>query len=471
MMYATTLEGAASAVSDYFYSTLAALEDFDTFCSYANKQMHLITSRAIALSLERFNNEIDASIPSSWEIRGKPYKRVITMIGEVVYQRTLYKDEYGRNRYPLDEILGIPKRARISADAHLWLARRSTAVSYRRAADDFFQMSGVRVSGMCAWRAVQIQAELIRKDTMMPSVGDISQTEVFAESDGIYIAFQTPKRRAQARSRFLYEQSRSKTSFEMKCGVVYAGIRSHKSRRVRGNVALLATCGSTQDFQSLLVNTIKADYVVEDIERIHFSSDGGQWCKAHGLDDLGKPVVQGIDLFHVMKYIHRAFPEGRGREYLVSLALKRRPEAFVSACKKIALQIKNENRKKKIYECCNYITSNAELLRNDASLGTMEATNATVWAKRMKSFGCSWSKKGAEAMALVLCRVCANRPLIVPKKDVLFSEQEQAQALKVMAEKGSAAARMEIVGEGWLPPFNISTWKLPKNKQFRARTC
>ena len=101
----------------------------------------------------------------------------------------------------------------------------------------------------------------------------------------------------------------------------------------------------------------------------------------------------------------------------------------------------------------------------------MEATNATVWAKRMKSFGCSWSKKGAEAMALVLCRVCANRPLIVPKKDVLFSEQEQAQALKVMAEKGSAAARMEIVGEGWLPPFNISTWKLPKNKQFRARTC
>ena len=108
MMYATTLEGAASAVSDYFYSTLAALEDFDTLCSYANKQMHLITSRAIALSLERFNNEIDASIPSSWEIRGKPYKRVITMIGEVVYQRTLYKDEYGRNRYPLDEILGIP---------------------------------------------------------------------------------------------------------------------------------------------------------------------------------------------------------------------------------------------------------------------------------------------------------------------------------------------------------------------------
>ncbi|MEG2459436.1 MAG: hypothetical protein RSA89_06485, partial [Raoultibacter sp.] len=118
-----------------------------------------------------------------------------------------------------------------------------------------------------------------------------------------------------------------------------------------------------------------------------------------------------------------------------------------------------------------YVTNNADLLRGGGSLGTMEATNAYVWAKRMKSFACSWSKKGAEAMALVLCRTCAKRPLVAPGKDAFYTDAEKAKVAKTLAQRGSEAAKITSTGKGYLPPHAVSTWSLSRGKRFRAATC
>ena len=83
--------------------------------------------------------------------------------------------------------------------------------------------------------------------------------------------------------------------------------------------------------------TIAADYDTADIERIHYASDGGGWCVNSGLGGVGGSIEQGLDLYHVMRYVHRAFPEGAGREHLVSLALKCRPEAFVKAIEEVPM--------------------------------------------------------------------------------------------------------------------------------------
>lgn len=469
-MHSTMFSSLVTAAADYFYAALCATEDFDSFCRTVQDGMRKAASAAVAECIWRFDNEVKGQVPTSWEMRGSPTRKIVTMFGEVEYARRLYRDELGRNRYPTDEILGIPKRRRLSTDAFLWLVRRAACVSYRRAATDFAQLSGAHISPMCAWRAVQLEASLIRSDTFSAAPGTISQADVFAEADGIFVALQTFERRQHAIARFFYEQNRSKSSFEIKCGCIYAGQTQEGVRPRRGNVALYATCGTAEDLWAGMNATIAADYVTDDIEVVHYASDAGSWCKSLGIG-YGNTIVQGLDLFHVMKYVHRAFPDGVGREHLVSLALKGRPEAFASACKRMACQVKDEKRRQKIRECGNYVRSNADLLRGGGSLGTMEATNAYVWAKRMKSFACSWSRKGAEAMALVLCRTCTGRPLVAPPKDAFYTEEEKARAAKTLARRGAEAAKLKSAGEGYLPPHGVSTWSLPRDKRFRAAAC
>lgn len=55
-------------------------------------------------------------------------------------------------------------------------------------------------------------------------------------------------------------------------------------------------------------------------------------------------------------------------------------------------------------------------------------------------------------MALALCRVCANRPLVAPPKGALFTAAEKAREAASVAKRGAEAARQLTVGRGWEPP-------------------
>ena len=59
---------------------------------------------------------------------------------------------------------------------------------------------------------------------------------------------------------------------------------------------------------------------------------------------------------------------------------------------------------------------------------------------------------GAANMALVLCRVCANRPLVAPPKDALFTAAEKSMEAASVARRGAEAAAQITVGRGWEPP-------------------
>jgi len=451
-MDSTMRDGVVDAAARYLYGYLEATEDLDAFCLRSSSEMRGIAADAVARCIERFDGDFRASAPRSWSVRGRPARTVVTTMGAVTYRRTLYSDEYGRNRYPADELLGIPRRARFSSDAFLWILRRVSTVSFRRAAADFEALSGVRVSAMCVWRMVQREGGLIREAAASAPPGTVSQDRVFVESDGIFLALQSPGRRAEAIDRFLYEQGRSKRSFEMKCGAVYAGKAAVGKRAVRGNVSLVATCGGRDEFWGAVRGAIGADYAVGDIAEIRAASDGGGWCRDHGLEGVGTAAVTAtLDSFHVMQAIWRAFPEGRGRDWLVSLALRRRPEALADACARMLPRVRGP-RRERVRALERYVRGGADLIRNAGNLGTMEATNAYVWAKRMKSFGCSWSRRGAESMALLLCRTCAGKPPVPQPKDAFFDEGQLRRERAAVARRGAEAARRTTSGSGWEPP-------------------
>ncbi len=143
-MNSTTFAMLVAVAADYFYMALKATEDFDSFLRMVRDGMREAAAEAVAECVERFDREVASRVPRSWSLRGRPSRSVITMFGKVTYARSLYRDEHGRNRYPADEILGIPKRKRLTADVFLWLVARAARVSFRQTARDFFEVSGVK---------------------------------------------------------------------------------------------------------------------------------------------------------------------------------------------------------------------------------------------------------------------------------------------------------------------------------------
>lgn len=470
-MNSTTLTSLVSAIADYFFCALAKTEDFDTFCRDVRAGVNSAAAKAVGICIERFDAEVVARAPSSWAVHGVATRSIITLFGIVSYSRTLLRDEHGRNRYPTDEILGIPARARLSTEAFLWIVARCATVSFRQAARDFASVSGVEISAMCAWRAVQREGVLIKAYLRALRPGTISQADVFVECDGVYIAMQSPKRRKEKINRYFYLQQHKKHSEELKVGCIYAGKAKIAGRAKRGNVALYASFEDAEQFRCSIRNIIEGEYVLDDISCIHYASDAGSWCVQSGLEDMAPEFIQGLDMFHVMKQVNDAFPEGESRQHLVSLALRKRPEAFVSAIDRMLCQVSDASRRKKMRTCRDYVANHAELLRGGGPLGTMEATIAYSWAKRMKHKACAWSRQGAENMALVLSLLCANRPLVTPPKDVFFTDAQNKAKNMSVAKRGMDTIKQTVVGMGSLPVRNVQTWMLPSEQRFKARTC
>lgn len=157
-------------------------------------------------------------------------------------------------------MLGIPEKARFSSDAFLWLLQTVAVLSYGKTAKAFYDMSGYKVSKMAIWNMVQKEAELINVYGYENHFEKISQESICVESDGIFIALQSPKRRKKAISRFLYEQQHSKKSFEIKCGCIYTGKVNENHRIKRVNVDLVAGVESAEQFWKNMNARINTEY-------------------------------------------------------------------------------------------------------------------------------------------------------------------------------------------------------------------
>lgn len=264
----------------------------------------------------------------------------------------------------------------------------------------------------------QIEAELIQQHETDEEFDQVTQDTICIESDGIFLAMQSPTRRKEAIDRFLYEEERKKKSFELKCGCIYAGKVKENKRTRRVNVSLVAGVNATPKFWQRMNARVAAEYVIEDLTNIRYASDGGQWWKNHNLDMIvnsAAKVDQTIDKFHVYQAIWKAFPEAKKYDWFVGLVVRKKPEKLLKALDRALKKIHGDKRQK-IRSLKKYILNNLDLLKSGFNLGTMEATHAYVWAKRMKRIGGAWSKKGAHAMAVLLAHYNSGKKFIAPSK-------------------------------------------------------
>lgn len=442
-------------LTHYFLPHLLATEDFDTFIRDVALETRNLSREAVGYAIEEFDEQVREQAPRSWEIKDRPKRSIITVLGKITYSRTLFIDEYKRPRYLTDEILGIKKHARYSADAFLWIVMRAAFVSFRNTAKGFEELSGEYVSQVTVMKMVHKEGALIKEYLLESKTKEntLSQQSLFIESDGVFIALQSPEKRKAAIARHLYESIRTKRSVELKCEVSYAGktATSEPTRKKRGNVLAACTTEDAGELFKICAKDIERNYEVEDIGSITCGSDGGECYKKSGLDAMfcGATHTHVLDPFHIVRALTVAFPDKALKSKMLSVVYAREFKGFSALCSYLCDAAETKTEQDKIIACRKYIENNKSSIDMNANLGTMEGTIAHIWAKRMKNNGTSWSVRGMEAMGLVRAFVCTGRKLIVPPKEVFFTEKEKES--KELWIKKSCRYQGDSVGEGYLP--------------------
>lgn len=473
MDHAITRPAVIDAATGYFLPKLLACEDFDRFEDIVQADARTIMSTAMSRCIESFDRLVRRHVPHSWSVHEVKARSIVTLLGAVSYRRTVFLDEFGRRRTLADELLGIPRRSRLSAGAFLWIVRRASEQSYRKTARAFGEASGCAISHVTVMNCVHAEGRLLRQPSP-PSGPKISQDTLFLEVDGLWVHLQAEEHRERALPRFLYEQARKTASFELKMAAAYAGKRKvAPGRHERGGLVLTCCEGDADEFWERTLSMIEDTYEIEDVGKLWLGADGGGWCGPGRIEaELPKTtdLSCSLDPFHIMQKIWRAFPEGPRRDWAVDLAVRRKAGQLVRMCEKAAPKITDSKRRERVRELGRYMENNADAVAFPRpSMGTMEGTNAHVGAARLKGQGRSWSRTGAEAMCLIRCALKMGRPLIPPRKDALFTEKEQKAAL-AGGYKSSSEVPIKT-GHGYLPPHLASTGTMKTAAGFRARSC
>ena len=449
------LERVADVAAGCFYGELLKTEDFEAFELAVATDARLLASMVLRRCIERFDSELRASMPRGWSVHDRAKRTLVTLVGAVTFERTVFLDEFGRRRAWADELLGIPPRIRLSACAFLWIVSHAAELSYRKTAAEFAALTSAAISHVTVMNVVRREGALLKASggEFARDGARISQDVLFLESDGLWVHLQERGHRGEALPRFLYEQARKTKSFELKIAALYAGkARVAPGRYERGGLCLTCLDGDADEFWERAWRMLVENYEEEDVGRIAVGGDGAEWCGPERVEAkaaAGCAVDYTLDFFHVMKKVSRAFPDEGSpkREWAENLAVRGKGKQLARMCERIAAKMKAGGARDKVADLATYIANHLDGVRPPRrELGTMEGTNAHVGAARLKGQGRSWSRAGAEAMCLVRCAIMTGRALIAPPARSWFDERELAAASASLPR--SASQVPESSGKG-----------------------
>jgi hypothetical protein len=455
-------------LAEFWRPHLEACEDLFKHLEYVDKSSKEIRAEALRLELRSFDDMLAGQVCTEhpdWRFKEYRKRTIITLAGKITYLRRIYTEPSGICHAYLDEVLGIRTRKRLSPDAFLWIVKMASDISFRKTAKAFYERTGAKISHWLVMEAIREEGALILEELYDRLAGKArpvpddkaprwSQDTLYAEYDGIHIPLQKPIHE-QRRPRRLYERNRRKNSFELKVAVVYAG---KDERGCRGGAVHFASDEQPAYFWPLLAARVSQSYVPKDIATIYASHDAAGWCKDHGLCALAPAaeVLCHLDAFHVNREVRRAFGTGKEAGYVAKLIYARRTKRLFCVLERVAAHAEEGTKRDRYLYLRDYLKSNIALIERglNPSMGTMEGTNAHVYAARMKVWGGAWSRAGALAMALVRARIASGQPLIAPRPDnVTFSDVQQRRRREYEESliDGHWHAN-DFDGHGWEPP-------------------
>jgi hypothetical protein len=350
--------------------------------------------------------------------KGFKKRSILTLMGPVSFSRRLYRDKVSkRDRYLLDEAIGLSKKVCIAGQLAELGMRLATGSSYGKASCELEMLLGERVSKQAIWNLVQergkkITAELSKERESVFANGETVASAV-AETDGpLY---------GEADGCMISKQRGKGKKIEMKVGVLYKG--SKRLPRQREEYALIgkryhATMSNAGSFWEDMSLIAEKHYGRSSIDEVYVGGDGASWI-IDGAQVLGPTRIK-LDSFHIHRMLGRAFGWKNGVGTVVLELLKGEWDNPVKKLAKLAIEEHDEKRRRKQAQAIGFLDKYqlhlprityttkepGRLIRRQ--LGTMERHVDLVCADRFKKRGMSWSISGAQNLSTLRLQVLNN---------------------------------------------------------------
>lgn len=436
---------------------LTRSEDFKRAETSALEDALATLAEAMSEALERFDAGLLAERPEDWRVKDARPRSLLTEFGEVAFTRRVYLDECGARRTYLDEILSLRPRRRLSPGAFEALARFGAEIPYERAASVLFRHCADGVSGMTTMGVLRETGELLEAEAqrrryhlfeegLLPDAPRACE-ELRVEADGIWVARQRAKGRGiEVKALCAYEDKREGE----RVGCVHHGL-----------------VGDPKRFWEEGVARVGAHYSLDSLERCYTGSDGAPWCASLADYLHGPKVVHKLDPWHVNRAVKTAFPTPCDAAPLFELLGSRRIDALLEM---LSSRVDSGfGEKAKTETLIGYLGNHRSSIEADApSMGTMEGTNAHLYAARMKVWGGGWSAQGASDMARIRATLASGEALPTPAREQTLKDEGGRRREAVAQKRSESGYRMVLSeGKGYEPPAG-HLMPLSTRQPFRA---
>lgn len=357
-----------------------------------------------ASMLQEIDNAMQKAVPDTWENVGREARQIVTCVGTIQYKRRVYKDETGRRRKLVDEIIDLEKYHRYSSSVKQKGGYLASELPYREAADVLSWLIGDYVSHSVIGRIARqvgesIQAEEAAQregpgEEMKP--GQIAAKVLYGESDGVWISLQREEKRKA----------------EVRVGILYTGKRTIGVGRkaLENKVVVTKITKNSQEWQEILRNIAWRRYDLAKTKRLIVGGDGNAWVR-QSFDLLGLPSEFVLDRYHLYREARRAFGFTSQTSAWITQICQEGMDAALPDMHMVMSKA-TSHAAPRMRKFIRYLVNNQDgLLDPDCrshleskvgNLGAIEGNVDKLVVRRLKGRGRSWRLEGAKAM-LAIC--------------------------------------------------------------------
>ena len=358
--------------------------------------------------LQGIDDGLRETAPEGWQNMGREQRTVMTCVGPVTYKRRVYKDEQGKRRKPVDEVLGIIPYGRYSLGVQQQGSYLASELPYREAADILGWLIRNHVSHSSIGRMIRfvgasylaqeqdrIEQVFERGERLEP--GLIRAKVLYGESDGVFVPL----------------QREAKKKVEVRVAMLYTGKKAIGVGRkaLENKVVVTKIVKNSQEWQETIFRRAFEHYDLSKATQLVVGGDGNSWVK-RSFDLLNLPTIFILDRFHLYRNARRAFGYTLKTETWIRRICEGDLEDVLSDMLIVASKApprKADGMKAYI----QYLINNKDgLLDPDCrshvqkgigNLGGIEGNVDKLVVRRLKGRGRSWRLDGVKAM-LEVCR-------------------------------------------------------------------
>ena len=340
---------------------------------------------------------------------GKRSKYLLTLLGNITYQKHLYRDKEGHYRCLLDETLGLKSNQRMSTRYQKLTGLFSFAAGSYRNAQRFLEYCyGDSVSFETIRQQVQHQGSQIQQQEEHAFDQNLeealkSATPTPVKSDPVYL---------EVDGTMIHLQKKKKA--ELKLAILHRGKEKRyptgnsDAKKLKDKLAYVGL-GPADEFMAQLSLLAQEKYQVYDHNLILVGADGAPWIK-EGAKDYFPNCIYQLCPFHLKRKLIQHLSYNRKRKSEISSLLQEGniPEALLLLEEE---KDKNSQKKDELNELTTYLINNAEGInavdRLKAAglpvdtMGAIEGNIDKILANRFKKRGMSWSPSGALNLAKI----------------------------------------------------------------------